>query len=150
MIKRKTNAKNLSEGKRHFGVVLEHIDSKFNQVLDGHAALDKKIDNFREEVREELDLLKVGQKALASGQEALTERVDDLTGKVDDLTGKVEDLTKSSKQILEYLARIDDEIQDIKRRLDRKADLERLEILERRVAQIELAVKKYYESKNSN
>lgn len=57
------------------GVVLEDINSKFDQVLDGHAALDKKISGFYkefvdfrneanwkfEQILEELREIKVGR-----------------------------------------------------------------------------------------
>jgi len=49
------------------------------------------------------------------------------------------------KVIREYLSHIDDEIQDLKRSLSKKADLKRLEQLEQRIARVELVVKKYYE-----
>jgi len=35
-----------------FGVILENIDSNVKQVLEGHAVLDKKIDDFRQEFDE--------------------------------------------------------------------------------------------------
>lgn len=39
-------------GERQFGVVLEKIDSKLDLVVDGHRALDKKIEDFRKGVDE--------------------------------------------------------------------------------------------------
>ncbi len=108
------------------GVILESIDSKVEQVLEGHVALDKKfdkkIDDFRYEMRDEIKLLKLGQRLL---------------------TNKMEDLSIGSKQVLEYLKRIDEELQDLKKVLYQKADVERLQKLEQRVAQVELVVKKW-------
>lgn len=48
----KENSKKLNNKERYLGVTLEHIDSKLDLVLDGHKALDKKIDDFKEEVGE--------------------------------------------------------------------------------------------------
>ncbi len=43
----KNNNSALSE--RHFGVILESMDSKLNLVVEGHQVLDKKIEDFRKE-----------------------------------------------------------------------------------------------------
>ncbi len=43
------------EAKRHFGVILEHIDSKVKLVLEGHRGLDKRIEDFRKEAGERFD-----------------------------------------------------------------------------------------------
>ncbi len=49
---------------RHFGVVLENIDSKLDLLVEGHQALDKKIDKnhgefqeFRREVNYKFDVV---------------------------------------------------------------------------------------------
>ena len=133
MLQKKLKMKDSTTQERRFGVVLEDINKTVHQVLEGHAALDekfsKKIDDFRYEMRDEIKLLKLSNY---------------------NLTNKIEDLTRSSKQILEYLSRIDEEIQDLKKVLVRKVDLERLLTVEKRVAQIELVVKKYLDGQNSN
>ena len=40
------------ETKEHFEILLEHMDSKFDLVLESHAGLNKKIEDLRQEVRE--------------------------------------------------------------------------------------------------
>lgn len=102
-----SSGKNKSENNRHFGVILEDIDSKFKQVLEGHGALDKKIDDLVEEIR------------------------------------------GNFKTVFEYFSRIDeelkmvrDEIKDLKTRLNRKADLERLEKLEEKVERLKSLIVK--------
>jgi uncharacterized protein YoxC len=35
---------------RHRGVMIEHLDGKLNLLIDGYTALDKKIEDFRDEV----------------------------------------------------------------------------------------------------
>ncbi len=64
MIKKETNKKQLSSPESHFGVILEHIDSKLDLVVEGHQALDKKIDKnhlefqeFRNEVNYKFELV---------------------------------------------------------------------------------------------
>jgi len=52
MVKKKINKKQLFPSERHFGVVLEDIDSKLDLVVEGHQGLDKKIEDFRGEVSE--------------------------------------------------------------------------------------------------
>jgi archaellum component FlaC len=47
--------KNISVSERHFGVVLEDIDSKLDIVVEGHQALDKKIEDFKNETGERFD-----------------------------------------------------------------------------------------------
>lgn len=169
-IKQKIKTKKLSAPESRFGVILESIDSKFKQVLEGHSTLDKKIDKLSDRTDEGFKLFKTGLDGLTGRVDGLTGRVDGLTGRVDGLTSKVNgltskadgltskadglihdvnDLKNSSKQILEYLKRIDNEIQGLKKVLSRKADLERLVRLEQRVAAVELVVKKFY-GKNSN
>ena len=64
MAKKKINKKQLSPSERHFGVILEDIDSKLDLIVDGHQALDKKIDKnhqefqeFRDEVNYKFDVV---------------------------------------------------------------------------------------------
>ncbi|MBU4481514.1 hypothetical protein KKH59_04360 [Patescibacteria group bacterium] len=55
MVKKKINKKQLFPSERHFGVVLESIDSKIDLLVEGHQGLDKKIEGFRKEVGERFD-----------------------------------------------------------------------------------------------
>jgi len=52
MAKKKINKKQLSTSERHFGVVLEDIDSKLDLVVEGVETVDKKIEDFKKEVGE--------------------------------------------------------------------------------------------------
>ncbi|MBI5147973.1 MAG: hypothetical protein HZA37_02370 [Parcubacteria group bacterium] len=52
MIKKKINKKQPSPSERHFGVVLEDIDSKLDLVVGGVGILDKKIDRHYGEFQE--------------------------------------------------------------------------------------------------
>ena len=64
MAKKKINKKELSASERHFGVVLEDIDSKLDLVVEGNQGLDKKIDkvdekleDFRDEVNYKFEIV---------------------------------------------------------------------------------------------
>ena len=52
MNKNKISKKQSSVPERQFGVILENMDSKIDLVLEGHKALDVKIDKNHEEFRE--------------------------------------------------------------------------------------------------
>ena len=64
MAKKKINKKELSTSERHFGVILEDIDSKLDLVVEGNQGLDKKIDkvdekleDFRDEVNYKFEIV---------------------------------------------------------------------------------------------
>lgn len=97
---------------RAFGVILEDLDAKMDRVVEGHAALGKGLDDFRREMRIEVGELKFGQNVLRK-------EVGNLNNKSGELRAFAE---REFKVIREYLSRIDDEIQDLKKRLVNKAD----------------------------
>lgn len=127
------------DASRKKDVLLESMEKHFRLVLEGHAALDKELKDFRGDFRE-------FQSETRFNFKTLTSVLDDTRGKLHAFEAKTD---ANFKAIREYLSRIDDEIQDLKRRLTGKAEVERLQRLEERVAHIELVVKKYY-GKNSN
>src|SRR3989338_8539382 len=135
--KRKTRhaSKNTS---RYRDVRLESMEKHFRLVLEGHTALYKELKDFRTDFRE-------FQNETRSNFKTLTWVLNDTRSELHAFETKTD---ANFKAILEYLSRIDDEIQDLKRRLTGKADVERLERLEERVGHIELVVKKFY-GKNS-
>lgn len=49
---KKIKKTDLSTTERHFGVILENIDSKIDIVVEGQQALDKKIDKNHQEFQE--------------------------------------------------------------------------------------------------
>ncbi len=55
---KKNQKKELSQTERHFGVILENIDSKMDLVVEGVGILDKKVDRIDNKVydlRKEMD-----------------------------------------------------------------------------------------------
>lgn len=126
-----------------FGALLESIDKNVKHVSEGHTLLEKKIegveerlggklDEFRYEVRTEIGFLRLAQ---SNNSNALK-----------DLSIKTEASFKAAR---EYLSRIDDEIQELKKIFAGRPELKRVEHLETRLAHVELVVKKYYD-KNSD
>ena len=113
-------------------MILEDINSKFDLVLEGHAALDKKFDNKIDEFRNDFDDF-VNETRL--NFETIR---NELKTTQNELGGFVKETRSNFEAIKEYLSRIDDEIQDIKKTLSGKADFRRLEHLEKEVAQIKL------------
>ncbi len=132
------NKKLAKPKKLDLGVLLEEMDKKFDLVFEGHAALDKKfdkkIDEFRYETRTETGFLKLGQSVTNN-------KLKDLAIKVDSMDEKYD---KNFKGIMEYLSRIDDEIQELKKIFAGRPEPKRLLAFEERLAHVELAVKKFY------
>ncbi|BCG48630.1 hypothetical protein GEOBRER4_n3525 [Citrifermentans bremense] len=65
--------------KEHFEILLEEMNSKFNLVLEGHAALDKKLDAKFDELNE-----KIEQNTFMIGvvNDSLSKRIDELDGRL--------------------------------------------------------------------
>ncbi len=106
-----------------FGVILEDINSKLGLVVEGHVALDKKIDDFKEEFVEFKRDTESNFKTIFEFQK---------------------DTESNFKTVLQHLLNIDkelefikSEISEIKKTLTQKADLNRVAILEERVARLE-------------
>ncbi len=66
--------------KDHLEVILESIDSKFNVVIEGYNALDRKIDSVRDELKEDIALCNVRIDALSvkvdNVEKRLSEKID--------------------------------------------------------------------------
>ncbi|OGY62885.1 MAG: hypothetical protein A2745_01975 [Candidatus Harrisonbacteria bacterium RIFCSPHIGHO2_01_FULL_44_13] len=150
MTKKRIVSKNkeMSAAERYFGVVLEDVNSKFDQVLEGNAALSKEFGGFRDEFKEFRNETNFKFGVLTGELKETNSKISNLESKTSNLESKISNLEskydKNFDQILAYLSKIDEEIQDLKTRLDGKADLERLERVEQEVAQIKLIVKKHF------
>jgi septation ring formation regulator EzrA len=77
--------------KEHLEMILEDINGKFDLVLEGYAALDKKLDNRFDELNEKIEhnsfKIDVLNKKIDGVEENLTKRIDsveyNLTKKID-------------------------------------------------------------------
>ena len=121
--KKKIKKVDLSVTERHFGVVLENIDSKIDLVLEGYQALDVKFTKKFEEVDERLDII---DEKLDIHTEILSEH------------GKI--LTEHSKMIASINGNMEimkQDIEFIKNSLKKKVDRYELKALERRIEILE-------------
>jgi len=121
--KKKIKKVDLSVTERHFGVVLENIDSKIDLVLEGYQALDVKFTKKFEEVDERLDII---DEKLDIHTEILSEH------------GKI--LTEHSKMIASINGNMEimkQDIEFIKNSLKKKVDIDEFSVLEKRVALLE-------------
>jgi len=127
--------------------VLEDINSKFDLILEQFSGLNRKIDNNHQEFLEfKGEMVEFRDQTGKNFKELFEFR--DQTGKnfkelfeFRDQTGKNFDIVK------EYLFRIDEEIQnlkgeleDLKKTLKEKADLDKLAVLEKRLVKLEKLV----------
>lgn len=134
----------------YFGVILENMNDKLSLVLDGHSALDKKIDGHIKDTSENFKKINTKFDYFAEATTENFKKVNDRLDKVDDKVDSfMEATTENFKSVFEYLVGIDDElksihmeIKELKNILHKKADLERLERLEKKVAQLELVAQK--------
>lgn len=107
----------------YFGVVLEEIRSEIKLTREGYAALDVKIDKNHRETREFMDITENNFKTVF----------------------KFMDATESNfKTIFQCLSNMDDELKEIKAEITeiketlyKKADIDRLKILETRIMNLE-------------
>lgn len=103
-----------------FGAILEDISGKFSAISEGQSMLAERMD--RQEVR--MDRLEI--------------KVDNLETKVDNLEIN---MNSKFKTVFDYLSRIDDELQDIKKEMERlsltKADKVEIKELSYRVSNLE-------------
>ncbi len=110
-----------SEAERYLGVIIEDIDSKMDLLFEGFDSVRKELGGKIDDVQEDLNSFKT------------------------EMRGFKTETRNNFKTVFQYLSRIDEEIQfikseiaDLKDKLDKKADIERLEKLEKRVNKIEI------------
>ena len=90
-IRQKKQNKKITESQ--FGVILEDIQDKFETVIEGHTAIDKKIDNIGGELHE------------------FKKETNEKFGVVFEF---MDETRANFKGIFEYLSRIDEELQSIR------------------------------------
>ena len=149
-INQKKVLKDMPPEKRYFGIILEDIDSKMKLVLEGHLALDKRIDNLGGEMSDGFKRIDNLEQAMMGGFQRIDknfqsvfeylsrtdERLEHLENRLDKIEGRLD-------KIEQELQSIKLEIADLKHHLDKKADLERLLFLEKRVEKIEIVLVRY-------
>jgi tetrahydromethanopterin S-methyltransferase subunit G len=90
-LKTKNQKKELSQIERHFGVILEDIDSKLDLVVEGHQTLDKKIDRHYGEFQE-------FRKEVDYKFEIVFEKFDEVDKRFDEVTGELRVIRNELKE----------------------------------------------------
>jgi predicted nuclease with TOPRIM domain len=78
--------------KEHFEVILEDIQGKFQLILEGHAALDRKFEVKIEELSEKVELNSFKIDVLSERVDRLETKVDHLETRFNRLEAKVDNL----------------------------------------------------------
>lgn len=108
-MKKKIKKTDLSATERHFGVVLEDIDSKMDLVLEGHQALDIKF----------------------------SKKIDKVDEKLEDIGEKIDIHTEMIGSMATDIEIIKSDVEFIKNSLKKKVDIDEFVVLEKRVALLE-------------
>ncbi len=139
-LKLRKKTKDSSPAEQQFGIFVEHMDKRFDQVLEGNVALDKKIDDSRHETRSEIRFINLNLSNASTNFKDLSVRVD-----------RYQDETK--KIMTDYFSAIDDELKQIgkelvaiKGRLSEKADRDYVATVEKRVMTLEGEIMKLKKS----
>ena len=122
-LKDKKIKKDLTQPERHFGVLLESMDSKIDILVDGHQALNKKIDKNHQEFQEFREEANFKFKIITETLNSHTETLNSHTEMIGKLATDME-VIKSDGEI-------------IKSGLRKKVDWEDFEALEKRVFLLE-------------
>ena len=125
---KKTVDRPLSE--RHFGVILEDIDSKLDLVVEGQGALDVKIDkvdekleDFKKEVNYKFDIV--------------FEKFDEVDQKFDKVDQKFDEVDQRFDEVDQRFDEVTDELHVIRNELKEKVGRDEFVLLEKRVAALE-------------
>ncbi len=138
--------KDSSPAEQKFGVLLEHLDGKFDQVLESRSAMQKEAEDFRYEARREFGFLNMASRVLQQGQK-------DLLVKVERLQDSASDTQKNFKTIFDYFSNLDDELKSVKLELAElkvllvhKVSVERFDNLERKIKDMEFKLTSFGKS----
>ena len=125
---KKTVDRPLSE--RHFGVILEDIDSKLDLVVEGQGALDVKIDkvdekleDFKKEVNYKFDIV--------------FEKFDEVDQKFDKVDQRFHEVDQRFDEVDQRFDEVTDELHVIRNELKEKVGRDEFVLLEKRVAALE-------------
>ena len=146
---KKTVDRPLSE--RHFGVILEDIDSKLDLVVEGQGALDVKIDkvdekleDFKKEVNYKFDIVfekfdEVDQKFDKVDQkfDEVDQKFDEVDQKFDEVDQRFDEVDQRFDEVDQRFDEVTDELHVIRNELKEKVGRDEFVLLEKRVAALE-------------
>jgi len=146
---KKTVDRPLSE--RHFGVILEDIDSKLDLVVEGQGALDVKIDkvdekleDFKKEVNYKFDIVfekfdEVDQKFDKVDQkfDKVDQKFDEVDQRFDEVDQRFDEVDQRFDEVDQRFDEVTDELHVIRNELKEKVGRDEFVLLEKRVAALE-------------
>jgi len=110
--------------KDHLEILLEDIRDKFDLVLEGHAALDKKIDLRFDQLNEKIEINTVKIDALHQKVKENSQKIDVLDKKVEQNSRKIDALDKKVEQNSRKIDALDKKVDAVA--ADLKAHLQKL------------------------
>ncbi len=128
--KKKINKKQLSPPERHFGMVLEDIDSKLDLVVEGHQGLDKKIEDFRKETGERFD-------EMDYKFEIVFEKFDEIDAQFNKVDERFNKVDERFDNVDAQFNNVKDELYIIRNELKEKVGRDEFTLLEKRVIALE-------------
>lgn len=137
-----------------FGTILHDIDDKLQKTVEGYNSLDSKSDRIEKNLEEHIQDSNFKFRTLGDSLNEFKHEMygfrDDMYGFRDEMYGFRDETKKNFELVFQYLSRIDDEVQDIKKelreiklQLDKKADLSKVLALEARLVKVEKDLERY-------
>ena len=121
--------KNKKIENRQFGVILEDIDSKIDFLVEGHQALDKKIDKVDSNLNSKIDSLKT----------EMDYKFETVFEKFNEVDKRFEKVDEQFKQVGAQFDEVKDELRVIRNELKEKVSRDEFVLLEKRVLKLEKA-----------
>lgn len=110
--------------KDHLEIILEDINSKFDLVLEGHVALDQKIDRKFDQLSEKVDhnsfLIDTLNKKIDGVDERLSKKIDSVEEKLSNKIDAVD--TRLSNKIDSVEEKLNQKIDSVEQKLSQKID----------------------------
>jgi len=139
---KKTVDRPLSE--RHFGVILEDIDSKLDLVVEGQGALDVKIDkvdekleDFKKEVNYKFDIVFEKFDEVDQKFDKVDQKFDEVDQKFDKVDQRFDEVDQRFDEVDQRFDEVTDELHVIRNELKEKVGRDEFVLLEKRVAALE-------------
>src|SRR3989338_2032249 len=121
--------KNKKIENRQFGVILEDIDSKIDFLVEGHQALDKKIDKVDSNLNSKIDSFKT---EMDYKFETVFEKFNKVDKRFDEVDKRFEKVDEQFKQVGAQFDEVKDELRVIRNELKEKVSRDEFVLLEKR------------------
>jgi len=138
------NAKSKGRSDDEVLVMFESLKNDIQIIAEGQSSLSERFDNFRDEMYGFKDEMYGFKDEMCGFRDEMYGFRDEMYGFRDEMYGFRDETKNNFKVVFEYLSRIDDELQDIKKEikeikiiLDKKAEIKIVLDLEKRVEKLE-------------